>query len=268
MKIKQLYCGFSNHFKDALVKKYGFEDYQDNNEPLFMFGCYNDGMLKLALRRKGLVVICWAGTDAKMLADGEQLMKMDATPARRFFSWGEILRGFPNIKHIAMSKFIADDLDKCGLPYLRHPVFVHNVEDYTPVPLGDSIFMYQPSNPIYNGKGLYYELQNILPYHFIEVSAHTFNRAELLDAYRRSFIGLRFTRHDGMNHTGCELGLMGRRQIYNGDLPNAISFEDIEGIVKAINAEYGRLNDWLYVGNEMREYLDRGDAFLHTGFYT
>lgn len=234
-----------------------------------MFGCYNDGMLKLALRRKGLVVICWAGTDARMLASGES-MKMDATPARRLFSWAEILRGFPNIKHIAMSKFIADDLELCQLPYFRHPVFVHDTNDYTPVPLGESIFMYQPNSPTYNGKGIYYELQNILPYNFIEVTSHTYNRPDLLDAYRRSFIGLRFTEHDGMNHTGCELGLMGRRQIYNGDLPNAIPFdrENIEGIVKAINSEYSRLNDWLYVGNEMRAYLDRGDAFLHTGFYT
>jgi hypothetical protein len=196
-------------------------------------------------------------------------VRVNGVTAQRRFGWAEILRGFPNIKHIAMSGFIADDLKECGIPYFRMPVFVHNLDDYTPCPLGDSILMYQPGNPTYNG-GIYQEIKSRVPYNFIEVTAHTFERADLLEAYKKCFIGLRFTEHDGMNHTGCELGLMGRRQIYSGGLPNSITFDknNIDSIVNSINMEYSYgVNDWLYVGNEMRDYLDVGDSFLNTEYY-
>jgi hypothetical protein len=268
LRIKQLYCGFSLHFREALIKKYGFNLVKDDLQPLFMFGCYNDQMLSYALNHKALVVICWAGTDAKMLADSSVGLKMDATPAKRIFSWAEILRGFPNIKHIAISKWIADDLESCGIPYFRVPVFTHNLEDYKPCPKGDSIYMYQANSPVYNG-GIYHILKQRLPYNFIETTAHTFSRDELMDAYKKSFIGLRFTKHDGMNHTGCELGLLGRRSIYNGGTPYSIPFgNNIDEIVNMINMEYQYgVDEWEQVAKETKDYLSYGENFLNTEYY-
>ena len=85
--------------------------------------------------------------------------------------------------------------------------------------------------------------------------------------YRRCFIGMRLTEHDGLAHTVTELGLMGRRCVWNGGSPNAIPYKNVDDVVVAIEAERECLPDPEMVAEEMRAYLDIGTDWLDTEWY-
>ena len=126
MRIKQLYSNFGIGFSSAIKKKYQFEDYTDSREPVFMFGCYGERQIHMALsisKFSPLVVICWGGSDAKILKD----LELSSVPGRNF--WSGALRGTPNIKHIAISHWIEEDMQILKLPYYSSPMTPHNNSD-------------------------------------------------------------------------------------------------------------------------------------------
>jgi hypothetical protein len=56
--------------------------------------------------------------------------------------------------------------------------------------------------------------------------------------YSQCFLNLRLTPHDGCPNTNIEMGLMGRRSIYNGDLPASIPWTSVDDICQNIMLEY------------------------------
>jgi hypothetical protein len=265
MRITQIYSNFGYGFKEALIQKYGFTDQIDHFKPVFMFGCYWTQQITWACKfagMSGLCVICWAGTDAKDFVD----------PRNKI--WIDIVKSTPGIKHIAPSKWIADDLRSVGIPFYEIPVTTFKLAEINPQPLGDSIFMYKPFTPIYNG-GIYHELKSRLPYNFIEApDCRTFNREQLMEVYKRCFLGLRFTEHDGMSEIVSEMGLMGRMVIHNGKIPNCIPYDknDIDSIIEVIHAEYKYFHDLgldktKQVAKDTFDYLNIPDDFLNTEYY-
>ena len=94
-----------------------------------------------------------------------------------------------------------------------------------------------------------------------------------MELYKKCFIGLRFTSHDGLSNTVCEMGAMGRKMINNGDTPNCIPYDlnNIDKIVDDINQEYERSRGDLFrasvISNQVNEFLNIGDDFLNTEFY-
>ena len=74
-------------------------------------------------------------------------------------------------------------------------------------------------------------------------------------------MGLRPIEHDGLSNTVSELGLMGRRVIWNGDTPNAINYTSKEEIVELVKQEYENRHslDYQKLGDEMLDYLDVED---------
>jgi len=272
MRIKQLFCKFGYHFAKAMAEKYHLENRTNSvnpKEPLFMFGCYDFRHLHLAINHSRfhhqLAVICWGGSDS-------QILRNSRIPDNDF--WADLLRE-SQVRHIAISPWIADDLAAMGLEYKMLPITPHDNSNIKPEPLGDSIYMYQPQNKNYNG-GIYEELKKRLPYNFIEHSFGDMERAQMLEEYKKCFIGLRFTEHDGLSNTVCELGMMGRRVINNGTVPNCISYDknDLDDIVAKIHEEYlSKDNDLLSlldiraVSNDVAAYLNIGEDFLDTEFY-
>ena len=82
--------------------------------------------------------------------------------------------------------------------------------------------------------------------------------------YKSCFIGLRLTTHDGLPNTICELGLMGRRCIYNGQLPHSIPYSNADDIVESIEREFkSRNEDNTLIANDMYDYLNIGDDWLY-----
>jgi hypothetical protein len=275
MRIVQLYSNFGIGFSDAIKKKYDFTDYVDSRQPVFMFGCYGERQIHYALsvaRTSPMVVICWGGSDAKILKE----LELGTDKARTF--WSNAMRNMHNIKHIAISHWIAEDMEILKFPYHRISIIPHDNSDIKPCPQGEAIYMYRPDLEAYNG-GIYQKVKEKLPYRFIETNSHTFTREQLYDAYRDSFIGLRFTEHDGLSNTVCELGLMGRRVIHNGDTPNSIHYDknNIDSIVAAVHKEYNNRNEAAYIPDEVKnyeciaqrvkEFLNIGTDWLNTEYY-
>jgi hypothetical protein len=255
MRIKQLFSSFGNHFAEAMANKY---DLELNNspqikmdEPLFMFGCYNEKQIWRALQHNAggqLTVICWAGSDANNLKN-----------------LSGVFNHFPKIKHIAISPWIAADLGMNALPFYRIPITPYDYSDIKSEPLGDSIYMYKPDSAIYNG-GIYHKIKEALPdYNFIECNWGDHTREEMMEIYKKCFIGLRFTEHDGLSNTVCEMGMMGRMVINNGDVPNCIKYKSIEDIIAHIKSDYKP--SYEFISEEVAEYLNIGDKFLYTETY-
>jgi hypothetical protein len=276
MRIEQLYSNFGHGFSDAITKKYNFKPYNDPTKPVFVFGCYGERQVHNALTMamtSPLVVICWGGSDAKILKD----LELSGEIGRSF--WSNALRSKTNIKHIAISHWIAEDMEILRLPYHNIRILPHDNSDIVPCAKGDSIYMYRPDLATYNG-GIYQKIKDILPYKFIETNSGTYSRKQLIEAYKNCFIGLRFTEHDGLSNTVCELGLMGRKVIHNGDAPNCIHYHpnDIASIVDNINHEFKNRNELLCLAPEpiydydataisVKRFLNISDDFLNTEYY-
>jgi len=264
MRIKQLYSNFSPKFKKDALEKFKLEDATENinhKEPLIIIGCYNVvnlGVADLNSRNSGLTVIYWAGTDAKRFAQPQNCF------------WAKRFRENTNIKHIASSKWIADDLDSVGIPYRYLPITLADNSNITPEAPGDSVYMYKPMDPYYNG-GIYDKLKELLPYKFIESRHDTYSDEEILEVYKNSFVGLRFTNHDGLSETVAKMGLMGRMVIHNDVMPNCIPYDlnNLEGIINDIHNEFKASsgNSYKQVAKEMKSYLDVNDDWLNTEFY-
>lgn len=254
MRIKQFYCNFGNHFAEAMAKKY---DLTLNNtsikmdEPLFMFGCYTQKDIWHALHHSSggqLTVICWAGSDT---------IKLNHLSG--------VFNHFPKIKHIAISKWIAADLGMQALSYYKIPITPHDYSDIKPEPLGDSIYMYKPNTKLYNG-GIYQKVKEALPeYKFIEAEWGDYTREQMMEVYKKCFIGLRFTEHDGLSNTVCEMGMMGRMVINNGDVPNCIHYDSIDRIIESITSRHTFTPE--FMAKEVSDYLNIGDDFLNTEYY-
>jgi len=256
MRIKQLYCNFGNHFAEAMAKKYDLVLNNESikmDEPLFMFGCYTQKDIWRALHHQSggqITVICWAGSDAINLKD-----------------LSGVFNQFPRIKHIAISKWIAADLSMQVLPYYRIPITPHDYSDIKPESLGDAIYMYKPDSAVYNG-GIYQEVKEALPdYKFIECNWGDHTREEMMEIYKKCFIGLRFTEHDGLSNTICEMGMMGRMVINNGDVPNCIHYDNAEQITHLIRDAYKYNFDVDEIHQKVGDYLNIGDDFLNTEYY-
>jgi hypothetical protein len=230
-----------------------------------MLGCYTKfhvSVLQLQVRIGAPSVVYWAGTDSmNLLMDGNK-------DVVQFFRDNTEL-----VHHIAASHWISDDLRTAEIPHIQLPVSLVEVKQ-NPCRLGESIYMYKADSVIYNG-GIYEEIKRRVPYNFIETNVHTFTKEQLIEAYKKCFIGLRFTEHDGLSETVAEMGLMGRKVIHNGDLPNCIHYDknNIDGIVEAIHKEHRQIEHpdfWASPYDTMRavqRYLEVGDDFLNTEYY-
>ncbi|MDA3806310.1 MAG: hypothetical protein PF440_00210 [Thiomicrorhabdus sp.] len=253
MRVRQVRVNVGPHFANAAKKKFGFTKYISDTEPCFWMACYGQKQLDFLFKHKAPVILAWSGGD---------IMWASKQPA--------IIEKFKlatNIRHIATSSFIANDLKKMGLPYTEVPLLLHPIENLKPKPLGDSVYIYKSQFVTY-GRELNNKIKELMPHiNFIECDFHSHPREDVLKEYSKCFLGLRFINHDGLSHTVCEMGLMGRKMIWNGNTPNAIPYDpkNINDIVEKINFEYEnrKSGNYINVASQMQKYLDIGDDFLN-----
>lgn len=239
----------SKALKFNFLDKYTLEYYTDRYKPCVFFGCYKGrGDILRILNHKSLAVICWRGTDILgMTNDDFKALRKD------------------NIKHIAISDYIAKDLNKQGFKYKSFPITAAPLR-FNPVPLGESIYTYMDKRR----PGCYGEaIINLLRERYdIIIGVGQFSKKQMDDVYRRSFIGLRLTRHDGLPNTVIEMGLMGRKCIYNGLLPNAINFLDFNDIINGIEHERKKAGVIQYdVARRMFDYFNIDKTWLDENQY-
>ena len=245
MRIKQTHISNSiNAFKNQYINKFDLFEGEDISVPVVFFGMYSDADYEMFKRWQNKVVIVWCGTDSLMITPGRAaiLKRVKAT-------------------HIVKSQFCSDDLKKFGIPHKIIPISWQE-QNIEPRPLGDCIYHYGNSNAY--GNHLLDEIAKKTGLHIYKTDYKTFNKKDLLKIYEKCFIGLRLTKHDGLPNTVLELGLMGRRCIYNGGIPNSISWKGIDDICDNIKLEYAcrHENNTVEVAKEVKEFINIGDKWL------
>jgi len=254
MRINQIYVSSAiKVFKDSMKGKYGLSDYSNRNEPAIFFGCYQKSISSI-LSHNSLAVIVWGGSDALSLKQKvyEEIFKRK------------------NIKHIAISNFIAEDLNSCNIPFISLPVCPTLYDKFQPAVLGSKIYIYNYGKrcDLYGQKIIDEVLHSLPDIEFIPTFWGKYQLEDMQNIYQQCFIGLRPIKHDGLSNTVIELGLTGRRCIYNGNLPNAIHWKTVGDIVNSIREEYkkvGTKNEM--VAKEVLDYLTISDDWLYTEYY-
>jgi hypothetical protein len=252
-KINQVHCAYGPVFFKNFQKKYNLPRYTDITKPVLFYGCYYQRELERLLAHQSKCVVVWRGSDILWAMEHPEYMKE--------------LSKRNNIHHIAISNFIAEDLSKWDIPHKIIPIASMINTDIIPQPLGDAIYCYHINTSKYGGNVWEKLKDRIRDIEIIHCKHDTHDRKGILDVYKRCFIGLRFTQHDGLSNTVCELGLMGRKVIWNGNTPNAIPYSenDIDGIVENIVSVFVHRKESDYIGlaKTMKNFLNISDDFLY-----
>jgi len=255
MRIEQIKVSQSIN-SQKFVQEFGLLEYKDIYKPTLFIGCFVPDDYETIINHKGLGVLRWCGSD---------------TIQDRILLYGNFFNALKqkrNIKHIAISDYIASDLDRYGVSYIKYPCTPAR-KIMEPVPLGDCVYSYVPSGryDFYGGKILD-EVMKRTKYEFIIASSlKHFTPEELKEAYRRSFIGLRLTAHDGLPTTVVELALMGRRSVFNGRIPCTIGWRDADKVIRIIEKEKERNPGVEIVAKNMLEYIDTEYFWMDTDFW-
>lgn len=268
MRICQLYTspGMSPSFAERMQKKYGLQEYRDRNQPAIFYGFFSAAPPVVAAH-KSIGVILWAGTDALRLVS---LRKGEKIPRREIV---EKVLEMNNVYHICRSECIRRDFEFCKLPYKFVRVSPTYPWLFSPKPLGPSIYCYgQKFKPEKYGAEKVQRLREIFP-------GITFLSKDLINEpipyermhlfYTQCFLGLRLTKHDGLPNSVLEMGLMGRKSVYNGDIPGSIPYNSFDDIVDTIKEERKKIGcpGSLKISNRIRDMLNISDDWLDTDFY-
>ena len=231
-------------FKDPFKKKYGLRDYTNINSGAVFYGCYHQADYTKINQHKGYKIILWRGTDAQLLPSGDTV-KAD--------------------KHIAASLSVQNTLRAKGIQSEVLPITPTTL-DIKNQRRGCYVYWYYGNDPYKYGDAIVRDLEKLLPPHIVILKANskTYNREQLMNVYRESFIGLRLNQHDGLPNTVLEMGLMGRNCIYNGVTPNAINYGGVMDIYFRILEEYEKRNDCnKHISEAMQNYLKPTTEWLH-----
>lgn len=221
--------------------RYGLDDYTDSLKPLVIFGMYNRKDYKVLCRHKGEVIVVWQGMDAKYIPT----------------DWHEKLK---SVKNIAISKWISDSL----LNYNIH----HSIKYISATkPIannyknGDAVYFYSSNlsqdSANYHGEYMLNEIRERTGLEIIRATYSTFSKDELQEVYKRCFLNLRLTQYDGCPNTNLEMGLMGRKSIFNGNLPHSIKWKTVDDICESIMREYRhRHQDNLHITNDFLNFIN------------
>ena len=266
MRIKQArIASCLRNFRAPFWQKYGLDHYSSITKPAVFFGCYAPGRaasrragpdIHAILKHQALAVLIWGGSDA---------LYAGAKCFRPVLEAG-------HVKHIAISRSISEDLQRLEVPHIHLPIFPARVNGLTPEPLGQNIYVYSShgTSEVYGRSIVRAVKKRLTDFNFIHAYStppQRYTRGELLGIYRSCFIGLRLTVHDGLSNTVVELGLMGRKCIWNGWLTNAIPWKNAKDVAHRIRREYQKEGDPWAVAKGVQKDLELSSAWLQTEFY-
>ena len=251
MRIEQGFVG-ATFFKKAFLSKYGLKQIFDYNRPAVFYGMYPK-QINLALAMKKPCVIVWCGSDALFAKDPKHNY-------RRIFKSGKFT-------HIAKSNMIKESLKEAGLmaDIKLLPVTPFEYKGYKPETLGDSVYFYgiEKTGDLY-GVELFKEVRERLEHANIpSIWLKPLQVGTALPSYRKSFCGLRLTKHDGMANTVVEMVLMGRRCLWNDQAPGCEPFRDTKDIMEFVRREQMRRMPDLEAAQAMKKFISVNDNWLN-----
>ena len=284
MRITQLDCRTLDDFARIIFPKWGMYQYLNKNAPVVFFGCYSVMAKTAIMNHKGLVVIVWAGGDSLRLVERQDFVEYCQRNEHRVF-------------HFAHSWWIQRDLEFYGLKYIDKVILPQNLEQFKFEPKkGRSIYHYtapDKNRQWYYGTDIVSKLRD----RWVNVKGYPDNvyitnftalkGQELIDAYADSSVGVRLTEHDNMALSCIEMGLMGRRSIFNGNIPCAIPYptkgeyvpdkrmqrepmfrvDDLEGVIGKMILEHWHDEPDRLLAEEMREFVYDDEEWLDTKYY-
>jgi len=235
---------FKSVYEDVYKLTCVNEDGYDPKAPCLFVGYYYDEDFRRLRMHEGPSIFVWAGTDAYSPASIEKT------------------RVIPNLKNIAISDWISGRFDRMGIEYERVNLVTTKIDYWQPSKLGSKIYAYAPSF-LYN-IDMVRQLEDTLPYEMIiSESSNHFTKQELKDIYKECFIGLRLTSWDGNSATVQELGLSGRRCIWNGGTPSAVPWETIDDIEEIVDIEAKKIGtSQNFVRTQVLKSLELGTDWL------
>ncbi len=255
MKIEQAHISRNvRFFKDKFLKKYGLVEMHNSSSPLVMFGLYNENDYQILKAHKGFVIVVWCGSDGSRLTDARALL---------------LKQQAHKIQHIVTHDFCAMDLKQKGIPNLSIPI-TPITERIAPVPLGNFIYHYGNGADNFYGDEYLPEIERRTGLHVIQTTKNTYDKETLLTKiYPKTFIGLRLTKHDGVPTTVIEMGMMGRKCIFNGSVPHNIRWKGIDDICENIMTEYEKRKDANYtqISQDVHAFVDVGTDWLKVDNY-
>jgi len=223
-------------FREKFLNKYSLKNYSlkrrsSRRTPVVFFGGYPKKQnIDILFRHKGLAVLVWCGSDSLRALEPKNLWFVKE------------LKKHKNIKHIAMSSFNSVDLKKIKIPHIILPICPAEISLFDSKILGDKLYFYSSHRAgNFYGEPIVDEIKVKFPdINIIKTYAsppNNFDYSEMPALYEQTFLGLRLAKHDGLPNTVIELGLMGRKCIWNGNLPNAINWKNKQDIFDIINEE-------------------------------
>lgn len=284
MRITKLFYPFFNPFwGPRFEKKYELEKYSrftDKKKPVVVFGCYGGGTKRDLMNHTGMIVIVWSGSDSTRLHEKPDFIQYCLNNAHRIF-------------HIAHSHWIQTDLAHFGLKYIDLVVVPNTFDGFSfEKESGTDVYHYGThQRKWYYGTHIMDKLEKKwgqnMRYPKIHKTVQTaYKHSELYELYKRSFVGVRLTEHDNMAMSVIEMGLMGRRSIFNGNVPCAIPYpcpkydryepltrtqwvwqdDSLVGVIGKMIMEADREPDAL-LAEEMREFVHDDRKWLNTEYY-
>jgi len=238
------------------LKKYSLKKYDNVNAPALFFSLWSSGAIK---KHKSSAVVIWRGSD---------IVKLEGVLS--------YLKKRKNVYHIAISSYISEDLKKYGIKHKFIPVVGLNMEYFKPCIMGNEIYAYVPDHftkKYYEryGMKIIKKIKKICKYKInIVTSKSKFNKKELAKIYSRCFCGLRMTKHDGLPNQVIEMGLMGIKSFYNGNIPGSIKWNknDIGHIVENIEKEAQKIGTINYeYADEIKEFINIKEDWLDIDFW-
>ena len=260
-----------NYFNNKLINSLKLINYNNNTKPIIIWGGnmrnLDNNIIKM---HKSNIIIIWTGTDAYYE------INMETEIVKNFIN-----KNFDKQKiiHIAMSNSIYIRLKHLFPNYIiikKTISFIDNYNDYEITKKGDSVYVYlgistyrkqivygyqlikqiilsNPNITFYistnkNDYELYMKNPklNIDVYNFLKnknVIFNSYSNKDLINIYKKCFIGLRLTNNDGNANTIQELGLMGIRCIHIDNIfPNVITYDKEDKIWDINISENERIN--------------------------
>jgi len=229
-------------------QKYGLADYTDSLGHLVIFGMYRDEDFDVFNNHFGPCTVVWQGSDVLNVPDW----------------WLDVFGLQKEVKHIAISHWGFDALTKKGLrPELRYLSATAPCPELANCPNGDFVHFYSSVSSADSAKFMGAEMipeiiqKTGIP--IIQTALGMFDKPKLYDIYKSCFLNLRLTSFDGCPNTNLEMGLMGRKSVYNGKgMPGSIPWVDVNHVCDIILEEYdNRKNDNSQVSKEVINFINQ-----------
>ncbi|XWV26191.1 hypothetical protein QJ857_gp0887 [Tupanvirus soda lake] len=284
--IKQIYIAeHVKHFGDDIYPAHpNLSPYHNDYMPSFFYGMLSTNDLNVLTKNKSLKIIIWTGGDMR-------ICKLKWKKTRKSIRKNIMrIKRMKNVVHIAVSKFIEDNLNILGIKYIRAPFMGFQFDKYKPVAKGKCIYVYTtPLGEEKYGRSLYNQvIEKYKHINFIFTCSQGnyigmlnknlpnphnikyYTKKELIEKiYPQCFIGLRLTVHDALAATVQELGAMGIKSIHNGDSPSCLNYENIEDIFTHIDNEIKTIGTTDYeLSSNVKKYLKLDKDFFNTKYYT